>query len=248
MPAVRPTPKALQSLVTSVPAKTLHTYLLDNIPAAPPKTLAILTSFFAALSPPPPLHCVRCHKDYTDTENNDRSCRIPHEENDCDISWVGGYGDSEYVTTYVCCGIMVEGEGDDGPPGWCFVGMHTTDIKRARFREDADTDDDKLESCFELNCHNIRARAKGNADAGASTSKRAKRTRPSADDDDGFEGTEDTDLFGMARRIDAVTSKTKSKGKSKASAPKPKAETVTAKGTTEGKVSKRRKVAHTATA
>jgi hypothetical protein len=127
IPAVPPTPEALHSLITSIPAKTLHAYLLDNISAAPPDTLAALASFFAALSPPPLLHCVRCHKDYIDVENGDHSCCIPHDEDNIDIEHVGwGRGNSEYETTYDCCNKTVEGEGDEGPPdGWCYEGMHT---------------------------------------------------------------------------------------------------------------------------
>ena len=187
-PAVPPTPEALHSLITSIPAKTLHTYLLDNIPAAPPDILAALASFFATLSPPPLLHCVRCHGDYTDIENGDRSCRVPHDDDSAEVEYIGHKrGDSDYETYYGCCGKTVEGEGDLGPPdGWCYEGMHTvsqiahlaghfsshmliiyplylyaarqTDTKRARFRADSTNADDKLDSCLRLNCHNIRAR------------------------------------------------------------------------------------------
>lgn len=127
IPAVPPTPEALHSLVTSIPAKTLHAYVLDNIPAAPPDTLAVLASFFATLSPPPLLHCARCHEDYTDIENGDRSCRVPHDDDSAEVEWVGHKrGDSDYETYYGCCGKTVEGEGDLGPPdGWCYEGMHT---------------------------------------------------------------------------------------------------------------------------
>ena len=129
MPAVRPTPKALHSLIASIPAKTLHAYLLDNIQAAPPDTLAAFASFFETLSPPPLLHCVRCHEDYIDIENGDRSCHMLHDEWNYEIEYVGyyrGHSDSEYDTNYDCCDKTVEGEGIDGPPdGWCFEGMHT---------------------------------------------------------------------------------------------------------------------------
>ena len=127
IPAVPPTPEALHSLVTSIPAKTLHGYVLDNIPAAPPDTLTALASFFATLSPPPFLHCVRCHEDYTDVENDDRSCRVPHDDDSAEVEWAGyKRGDSDYETHYSCCGKTVEGEGDLGPPdGWCYEGMHT---------------------------------------------------------------------------------------------------------------------------
>ncbi|KAN0126481.1 hypothetical protein V8E52_000121 [Russula decolorans] len=243
IPAVPPTPEALHSLITSIPAKTLHAYLLDNIPAAPPDILAALASFFATLSPPPLLHCVRCHDDYTDIENGDRSCRVPHDDDSAEVEYIGHKrGDSDYETYYGCCGKTVEGEGDLGPPdGWCYEGMHTTDTKRARFRADSTNADDKLDSCLRLNCHNIRARfpnAKESVGAGASTSGRAKRARPPTDEGDGddedggLEGTEDTDIAEIARGVDALSPKTKSKGKakskSKVRAPKPKAETVAA--------------------
>jgi hypothetical protein len=127
MPAVPPTPEALHSLVTSIPAKTVHAYLLDNIPAAPPDTLSTLASFFVTLSPPPLLHCVRCHKDYIDVENGDSSCHMPHDEGNCSIESIGYQRDgSEYEICYHCCGLTVQGDGDDGSPdSWCFQGMHT---------------------------------------------------------------------------------------------------------------------------
>ncbi|KAN0126487.1 hypothetical protein V8E52_000127 [Russula decolorans] len=304
IPAVPVTPKALHSLIASIPAKTLHAYLLDNISAAPPDTLAALASFFAALTPPPLLHCVRCHEDYIDVENGDHSCCVPHDEESIDVDWVGGHGDSEYETLYFCCSKRVQGEGDRGPPaGWCYEGMHTTDAKRARFRADSTKADNKLDSCLWLNCRNVRTRsskAKKNAGAGASTSGRAKRARPPADEDGGFEGTEDSDIVEIVRDVDTLSPKTKSKGKSKSkaratktqggnatparggqgqprsrshatvhvqvrrtraihqrqrtdaeprsAASSPAGDEKTARGTTEGKVRKRRKVAHTATA
>jgi hypothetical protein len=127
IPAVPSTPEALHSLVTSIPAKTVHAYLLDNIPAAPTEILVALASFFATLSPPPLLHCVRCHEDYTDIENSDRSCRVPHDDDSAEVEWAGHKrGNSDYETYYGCCGKTVEGEGDLGPPdGWCYEGMHT---------------------------------------------------------------------------------------------------------------------------
>ncbi|KAH9014018.1 hypothetical protein EDB85DRAFT_893725 [Lactarius pseudohatsudake] len=43
------------------------------------------------------------------------------------------------------------------PDGWCYEGMHTTDVKRARFRADSTSDGDMLEPCDELDCHTIRS-------------------------------------------------------------------------------------------
>ena len=125
--ALPPTPEVLHTLITTIPPKTLHTYVLSHIATAPPDILVALASFFATLAPPPLLHCVRCHVDYTEVENSDRSCRVPHDDNSADVEWVGrSRGDSEYETYYGCCGKTVEGEGDLGPPdGWCYEGMHT---------------------------------------------------------------------------------------------------------------------------
>ena len=253
--------EALHSLVASIPPKTLHAYVLDNMPAAPPDTLASLASFFATLSQPQLLHCVRCHKDYVDVENGNRSCRMPHDENNIDIEWVGHRGrNSEYETEYHCCGKTVDGEGDEGPPdGWCFEGKHTvssstisfhpfpgvkstihiylhllnfcttqqTDVRLARYRDDAESGDDKLKTCLSLKCHKIRARrptTKTAATAGASTSGRVKRARPPSDEAEDYEkdgGSEDTgDARGVeiARGVGALGPKSKGKGKGKARA------------------------------
>jgi hypothetical protein len=126
-PPLQPTPEALHDLVSTIPAKTLHGYVLTQLPTAPPDTLASLASFFETLTPPPRLHCVRCHVDYTEIENTDRSCHVPHDDDSAYVERVGmTRGGSEYETQYGCCGKTVDGEGDLGPPdGWCYEGMHT---------------------------------------------------------------------------------------------------------------------------
>lgn len=131
-PALPPTPEALHALVSTIPAKTLHAYVLAHLPTAPADTLATLAAFFATLTPPPRLHCVRCHSDYTEIENMDRSCHVPHDDDSAYVERVGiGRGTSEYETQYGCCGKTVEGEGDLGPPdGWCYEGMHTVSSAR----------------------------------------------------------------------------------------------------------------------
>ena len=130
-PPLPPTPEALLSLVTPIPPKTLHAYVLAHILNSPPDTLAALASFFATLKPPPLLHCVRCHADYTEVDNDDRSCRVPHDDESANVEWVGrnGRDGCEYETQYDCCDKTVDGEGDLGPPdGWCYEGMHTVSL------------------------------------------------------------------------------------------------------------------------
>ena len=137
----------LYRLIASVPAKTLHQYALARLRTATnpstsstPEhhlshaTLAAVADFFADLHPPPKLHCVRCHKEYVEVENDDRSCTVAHDDESTFVERVGrsagrtrgGEDGSEYETLWQCCGRSVEGDGDQGPPdGWCYEGKHT---------------------------------------------------------------------------------------------------------------------------
>ncbi|KAJ7773312.1 hypothetical protein B0H16DRAFT_1305237 [Mycena metata] len=166
-------PTALRALIQSIPPKIVHAYTLSHLPTASPQALAYLSSFFSALEAPPTLHCVRCHKGYFDVENTDRSCLVGHDDDSAEVERVGkGAG---YETLYGCCNKTVEGAGDMGPPdGWCYEGMHTTDLKRARFRADSTIHDDKLSSCARLRCH----------DPQGSASRKRSRRAAEADSDD----------------------------------------------------------------
>jgi len=133
-------PTALRSLILTIPPKILHSYVLTHlspppitpldlastppVPSLSPLTLTILTSFFSALTPPPLLHCARCHKGFFDVENDDRSCTVGHDDDSAEVERVGrGAG---YETLWGCCGRTVDGDGDMGPPdGWCYEGKHT---------------------------------------------------------------------------------------------------------------------------
>ena len=98
-------------------------------------TLPTLAALFAELAPPPRLHCVRCHKDYVEVENDDRSCLVAHDDESAEVERVGtakragrvpGTVRATFETLWGCCGKIVEGDGDQGPPdGWCYEGMHT---------------------------------------------------------------------------------------------------------------------------
>ncbi|KAI6124217.1 hypothetical protein EDD16DRAFT_1428905, partial [Pisolithus croceorrhizus] len=149
-PPVAGDSKALYDLMLTIPPKTLHAYTLTHLRPLSPEP------FFATLAPPPLLHCVRCHADFYDIENEekDRACRVPHDDESALVSRVTGGG---YETLWGCCGKTVEGDGGEGPPdGWCYEGRHTADTKRARFRADSTIHDDKLTSCLKLNCRGIR--------------------------------------------------------------------------------------------
>ncbi|KAH9164096.1 hypothetical protein EDB89DRAFT_2078284 [Lactarius sanguifluus] len=231
-PALPPTPKALHALVSKIPAETLHAYVLAHLPTAPPDTLRALASFFATLRPPAPLHCVRCHSDYIEVENNDRSCRVPHDESSAEAEYVGysGRNDSEYESLYLCCGKTVDGEFYDTPlAGWCFEGMHTTDVARARFRDDSTSDDDMLESCVELNCHVIGAPPrKPRATSSAGGVRPWPRPPPvdlaDSDDDDDDNASGDTEdspvVVEIPRSVGAMKQKSVGPRRTKATARK----------------------------
>ena len=79
-----------------------------------PLTLTVLTSFFSALTPPPLLHCVRCHKGFFDIENNDRSCAVPHDDDTALIERVGnrcGRVAGEYETLWGSVGRLSKATG-----------------------------------------------------------------------------------------------------------------------------------------
>lgn len=144
--------RELHRLITSVPAKTLHQYTLNRLreatnpstPSAPEHHLSqasftAIADFFVGLHPPPKCHCVRCHEEYFEIENDDRSCTVPHDDNSTFVECVGrgvkkGCGrmdESEYKTLWQCCGKTVEGDGGQGPPdGWCYEGKHTVNQTR----------------------------------------------------------------------------------------------------------------------
>ncbi|KAF5325967.1 hypothetical protein D9611_000500 [Ephemerocybe angulata] len=146
-----------------------------------PEALTLLTDFFRTLVPPPQLHCVRCHKAYFDLENTDTSCRVPHDDDSALVERVGVSASSAdaatYQTLWGCCGGVVEGDGDQGPPdGWCYEGMHTIDTRRARFRADSSLQDDKLVSCAARRCFKARVREESES-SDEERPVRAKRKR-----------------------------------------------------------------------
>ncbi|KAI0722277.1 hypothetical protein C8T65DRAFT_565058 [Cerioporus squamosus] len=219
-----PTVESLTTHIAGIPPKTLHAYILSRIPRMPAENLPTLATFFDELAPPQKLHCVRCHQDFVEVENDDRSCLVPHDDESAEVERIGaamranrapGTVGATFETLWGCCGKIVEGDGDQGPPdGWCYEGKHTTDIKRARFRADSTPQDDKLVSCLRLNCHGIRAQLPRGA--------RSMRKRPrsvnlkeASTDGDESEGGSDSGLDEIVGKS-ATKARPKGKGKSKA--------------------------------
>ncbi|KAI0638536.1 hypothetical protein C8Q77DRAFT_1047745 [Trametes polyzona] len=222
-----PTVASLTTHLSSIPPKVLHAYVLSRIAAQPEETLPTLAAFFSELAPPPRLHCVRCHKDFVEVENDDRSCLVPHDDESAEVERVGaakrtgrvpGAVGATFETLWGCCGKIVEGDGDQGPPdGWCYEGKHTTDIKRARFRADSTPQDDKLVSCLRLNCHGIRSQLPRGV---RSTRKRPRSTnyKEASSDEDGSEGGSDSGMDEIVGKTSASARKPRASGKGKAKA------------------------------
>ena len=132
---LRPTVYSISTRIKKVPAKTFHDFALSQLANADESTLKVLAAFFENLKPPPKLHCVRCHKDFTEVENDDRSCLVPHDDESAEVERVGRALDlrasvdtpaSSYQTLWGCCGKVTDGDGSHGPPdGWCYEGKHT---------------------------------------------------------------------------------------------------------------------------
>lgn len=141
-PAPIHTPASLTTLLSTIPAKIVHSYLLSHIPGAPDHIIQALGTFFETIAPPPRLHCVRCHKDYTEIENDSRSCLVAHDDESALVERIGittkkigrrRADGMEYETLWGCCGKTSEGNGDQGPPdGWCYEGKHTVSSSRSR--------------------------------------------------------------------------------------------------------------------
>ncbi|KAH8096656.1 hypothetical protein BXZ70DRAFT_945552 [Cristinia sonorae] len=225
VPLPTPTPESLSALISSVPAKILYVYTLSRIPDASEDTIKTLAAFFDTLAPPPKLHCLRCHKDFVEVENDDRSCLVPHDDDSAEVERVGRgvalearrtAAGTEYETLWGCCGKITEGNGDQGPPdGFCYEGKHTTDVKRARFRADSTPQDDKLVSCLRHNCHGIRDTMPRSARKRA----RPRVTYKESDDDNGSEGEADSGMEEMVKKSTGKAkpqSKAQPKGKGKA--------------------------------
>ncbi len=130
-----PTVESLTTHIAAIPPKVLHAYVLARLANVPEATLPTLAALFAELAPPPRLHCARCHKDFVEVENDARSCLVPHDDESAEVERVGtakragrvpGTVGATFETLWGCCGKLVEGDGDQGPPdGWCYEGMHT---------------------------------------------------------------------------------------------------------------------------
>ena len=108
-------PSRLKPLIKSIPPKILHEFTIAQLSTASPEVLQHLCSFYSSLTPPPRLHCVRCHKNFFEVENTDRSCLVPHDDESAEVEHVGtskskvsGSIGTTYETIWGCCGNVTE--------------------------------------------------------------------------------------------------------------------------------------------
>ena len=101
-------PEELLSLIKLVPPQTLYEYVLAHLPTATESEATTLATFFKQLTPPPRFHCARCHKEYTEVENTDRSCHVAHDDESAIVEHVGSTKRHTYETLWGCCNRTVE--------------------------------------------------------------------------------------------------------------------------------------------
>lgn len=106
---------ALVAIIKACPPKSFQNSLLSRLQGSSPEQVSSLALLLDGLDPPPKLHCARCHLDYFEEENLDRSCVMDHDDNSTEVA----HGE----TTWGCCDTTVDGM--EPPAGWCYEGKHT---------------------------------------------------------------------------------------------------------------------------
>ncbi|KAG9125972.1 hypothetical protein FRC07_005380 [Ceratobasidium sp. 392] len=120
----------LRNRLSKCRQKNIGIALLDSIGTATPPELRTIQSLLAPLleNATIPLHCVRCHAQYTEPANHSSACNIEHTD-DIETTKAGG---GMYLHRFPCCEKEFESDSYDdpydGPEGfYCFTGSHTTD-------------------------------------------------------------------------------------------------------------------------
>ena len=139
---VEDTAQTLQILLANISESELAKHLSAAPTACTPAQLKSLLSILKTLgmdvasaralstaSAADPLHCVRCHKTYTEKKNGLKACVITHDG--VDAEFVGRWP-HEYLYECGQCGLsMYDDEGEF--PEVCFEGRHTTDPEEVEY-------------------------------------------------------------------------------------------------------------------
>ncbi|KDR74892.1 hypothetical protein GALMADRAFT_269097 [Galerina marginata CBS 339.88] len=142
---------ALTSVFLNSTTGKIQACLLESLTKASPAQLKALSSIFAPLLSQARVikHCVRCHQEYSENENNKTACEIEHNEFGEYERTMIGY--EEMTTTLLCCGISFEE--DDGHPGTsCILAFHTTYPEEVEYYDEDDGTNENVVTCSEAGC------------------------------------------------------------------------------------------------
>ena len=92
----------IQARLKDMPPHTLKNYVLEKLSKPGKEPSGDVLDFFAAVEVPTELHCARCHQNFYEDANTDKSCEIEHDD-EPEFSY---NGDDEAV--YLCCGYSVD--------------------------------------------------------------------------------------------------------------------------------------------
>ncbi|KAF8060880.1 hypothetical protein FPV67DRAFT_1511938 [Lyophyllum atratum] len=168
----------VESLLKSSTPESVHTCLLETIKKASPGQLEGLSSLLAPLTPKSKelVHCVRCHEEYRESENNEEACQIEHDDDGEDEEFSSDEGEPRFVRS--CCMDVWDGEDDSYQP-YCVEDCHTTDPTEVQYHDDdryrGEGTNMTVMRCSEAGCSKKRKR--GKKDKGASSSKKVKKAK-----------------------------------------------------------------------
>ncbi|KAG8767615.1 hypothetical protein FRC12_006148 [Ceratobasidium sp. 428] len=142
-------PELCTTLAECSPSKVIES-LIEGLKSATPQQVSAVQSVLAPLlaASVEPLHCVRCHEEYFESNNTDSSCDVKHEEAVDDEEIVVENYCKRYMHTYPCCGerVAVDMGCDPDQDGICYTTLHTTDP------DEVDYEVPGLETCESLGC------------------------------------------------------------------------------------------------
>lgn len=146
--------KMLQALLEQANGTTVVDALAGTVKTASLEELRILKRLLRGAfdSFEPKLHCVRCHKEYLDSESKHGDCEIPHS--DLEGSMPDPY--DELWQGRGCCGVEFEKEDTI-----CISESHTVHQDDVAFYGDEGLEEDEefygmnenVKPCQELGCH-----------------------------------------------------------------------------------------------
>ncbi|KAG8767618.1 hypothetical protein FRC12_006151 [Ceratobasidium sp. 428] len=138
--------------------KNIGKALLESIRTATPAELCVIQSLLTPLleSANVLLHCVRCHKSYSEPSNHRSACKIEHS---MELEMDSGEN-ARYCFSFPCCDEKLETDYPDGSEvdmlsEFCFRGLHTTDEEEVEEYYDAKrrSGNKGVPTCEEVGCN-----------------------------------------------------------------------------------------------